>query len=362
MHPHFTVSRINTTFPSTHTPALKPTPTSTPALHTHSPSTDTVPPSPPGRAAVVGNSGIFGKPAGLEPTGSLDLDHGSFTLTTKATRFRKATAYKFLSPNSNVRDWWLQGIWRALEYQSKLPELSAWEALRKSVYMWYQGDPFQVTVALCIFFNFISQAAEAQIQPQPGSKAERVFSIIEVVFLIIFCTELAINMFSTLVWQFLSSGWNWFDMVVIGTSIWSTLGDVGGGTGVLRLLRAGRVIRFFTRLPSLRKIIVALYESIPAMLNAMLLTGMVLAMYGVMGVSFFSYDQRFQTFEVAIFTLFQASTGDGWSDIVRDLYTDDPALRYVNVGVSFYFISFMLIVALILMQVRFMAVITTCKD
>jgi len=96
-----------------------------------------------------------------------------------------------------------------------------------------------------------------------------------------------------------------FDMVVIGTSIWSTVGDSGGGTGVLRLLRAGRVIRFFTRLPSLRKIIVALYESIPAMLNAMLLTGMVIAMYGVMGVSFFSADERFKTFEVAIFTLFQ---------------------------------------------------------
>ena len=65
------------------------------------------------------------------------------------------------------------------------------------------------------------------------------------------------------------------------------------------------MIRFFTRLPSLRKIIVALYESIPAMLNAMLLTGMVIAMYGVMGVSFFSADERFKTFEVAIFTLFQ---------------------------------------------------------
>lgn len=23
-------------------------------------------------------------------------------------------------------------------------------------------------------------------------------------------------------------GWNWFDMIVIGTSLWSTIGDVGG--------------------------------------------------------------------------------------------------------------------------------------
>ena len=47
---------------------------------------------------------------------------------------------------------------------------------------------------------------------------------------------------------------------------------------VLRLLRAGRVMRFFTRMPSLRKIILALYASIPAMLNAMLLTGIVMCM------------------------------------------------------------------------------------
>jgi hypothetical protein len=25
-------------------------------------------------------------------------------------------------------------------------------------------------------------------------------------------------------------GWNWFDMVVIGTSIWSTIGDSGGAS------------------------------------------------------------------------------------------------------------------------------------
>ena len=246
------------------------------------------------------------QPSGVqESAGALDLDKGSFAIKTRCTRFHKGQEFMFLTPNADVRDWWLHGIKVAMDFQSAQPALSAWQQLRKSVYMWYQSDPFQITVALCIFLNFISQAAEAQIQPDPGSQAEDVFSSIELTFLIIFCSELAVNMFATLFWSFLSSGWNWFDMLVIGTSIWSTAGDSGGGTGVLRLLRAGRVIRFFTRLPSLRKIIVALYESIPAMLNAMLLTGMVIAMYGVMGVSFFSADERFKTFEVAIFTLFQ---------------------------------------------------------
>jgi len=62
----------------------------------------------------------------------------------------------------------------ALEYQRQQPELSRWQILRKSVFMWYQSDPFQIVVALCIFFNFISQAAEAQIKPQEGSKAQKV--------------------------------------------------------------------------------------------------------------------------------------------------------------------------------------------
>ena len=248
--------------------------------------------------------------SGQEGASALDLEKGGFTILTRATRFRACQEFSFLTPNADVRDWWLHGIKVAMDFQAAQPSLSAWEHLRKSVYMWYQSDPFQITVALCIFFNFISQAAEAQIQPAPGSQAEDVFQYIELTFLVIFCGELAVNMFATLFWSFVSSGWNWFDMVVIGTSIWSTVGDSGGGTGVLRLLRAGRVIRFFTRLPSLRKIIVALYESIPAMLNAMLLTGMVIAMYGVMGVSFFSADERFKTFEVAIFTLFQV---DDWS-------------------------------------------------
>jgi len=97
-----------------------------------------------------------------------------------------------------------------------------------------------------------------------------------------------------------------------GTSLWSTFFGEGdaAGTGVLRLLRAGKVIRLptvtshyvslrlvltrghrcvaavaggkvirlFTRMPSLRKILHALYTSIPAMTNAMLLTGLVMCM------------------------------------------------------------------------------------
>jgi len=43
---------------------------------------------------------------------------------------------------------------------------------------------------------------------------------------------------------------------------------------------------------------------------------MVMSMYAVMGVSFFADHESFKSFDVAVFSLFQASTGDGTASLV----------------------------------------------
>ena len=96
--------------------------------------------------------------------------------------------------------------------------------------------------------------------------------------------------------------------------------------------------------------IVALYASIPAMANAMALTLMVLAMYSVMAVTFYneSAEEYFGTFGKALFTLFQFSTGDGWTDVVRAI----PFSSEIDsLLLSVFFVSFMIIVSIVLMQV-----------
>ncbi|EKX41627.1 hypothetical protein GUITHDRAFT_112332 [Guillardia theta CCMP2712] len=278
--------------------------------------------------------------------------HGSFMIFTYGSPLKSPCSYGFITPNQDIQEWWMNGIKEAISYSRNQPSPPLFQKLRQIVHIWYLSDKFQLTVAFVIFLNFISQAIETQLQPSTGGGISSMFNTLEMIFVGFFCFELVVNMFSTLWIPFFMSGWNWFDMLVIGTSLWSIFGDGGGGTAVLRLLRAGRVIRFFNRLPSLRKIIVALYESIPAMLNAMLLTATVIAMYGIMGVSFFSdrSPELFGSFSTAMFTLFQASTFDGWSDIVRTLYQEQDG--YVSqASITIYFISFMLIVALILFQV-----------
>ena len=59
-------------------------------------------------------------------------------------------------------------------------------------------------------------------------------------------------------------------------------------------------------------------------------------------------SDRFGNFGNALFTMFQFSTGDGWTDVVRDI-PNDGGLG--ELGISLFFVSFMIIVSLVLMQV-----------
>ena len=92
---------------------------------------------------------------------------------------------------------------------------------------------------------------------------------------------------------------------------------VVGGLVNLRLLRAFRVLRLIRCIRSLQKIVVTLYASIPGMSNALVLTFMVVVMYSTMTVSFFTIKEdgvisdRFGTFGMVLFTMFQFSTDHG---------------------------------------------------
>ena len=161
--------------------------------------------------------------------------------------------------------------------------------------------------------------------------------------------------------------WNWFDVLVMSVSLASLVELSGGaaipGITVLRLLRGLRIVRLFNRLKSLRNIIQALYKSIPAMLNAFSIVCVIMSIYAIMAVDFFSdvtpdpidgvtdsYNAReyFGTWSAAMFTLFQILTGDGWTDIVRPLFYSSSISTN---GVGAFFVSYIIIVSMILVQV-----------
>ena len=294
----------------------------------------------------------------------LDLTNGIFILHLYGGTNHE---HEFVTSGLDMRDWWLEGIHNAQANNTKervTRPISKLTRVRGAVRHCYESATFQIFIAALIFFNFVMQCVQMQMLPADGSDWEDFFEVIENICTVIYLVELLINIFATWFTDFVSSGWNWFDVLVIGGSVYNSFFLAGGsGQGarslyVLRLLRACRVARLLKRMPSVRKLLEALIAAIPPVSNSMGLMAIVISMYAVIGVSFFSGGSGtyFSSYLDACFTLFQASTGDNWGDVVRELwepYSDDNSNegRLFVAGVSLYFVSFMVIVSIVLMQV-----------
>ena len=74
-----------------------------------------------------------------------------------------------------------------------------------------------------IGFNFTLNMFEAQYRPDPESHTADILSIANSILTIAFGVELAVNMFSTLFWEFVRDSWNWFDSVVVLVRLTSAL-------------------------------------------------------------------------------------------------------------------------------------------
>jgi hypothetical protein len=85
-------------------------------------------------------------------------------------------------------------------------------------------------------------------------------------FTIIFTVELAINAFAHWFRPFFADMWSQLDAFVVAMSILPLLVPEQN-TGIVRILRAFRILRLFRRVPSLRKIITALTMALLPVLN-----------------------------------------------------------------------------------------------
>ena len=114
------------------------------------------------------------------------------------------------------------------------------------------------------------------------------------------------------------------------------------GVTVLRLFRAFRVFRLFKRVESLRIIIEGVGASLPGVGNAFVLLGLLMGIWAIIGVEFFSEyaDDEFGNFLKAMFTMWQVMTMDGWaSNLARPLLYDDGLTVAAPFFISFTFIA-----------------------
>jgi len=60
----------------------------------------------------------------------------------------------------------------------------------------YASDQVQIAIAFAIFFNFITNAAQFEVNPQPGTVEYTFFNDIDLVFTQLFGAELLVNLFA----------------------------------------------------------------------------------------------------------------------------------------------------------------------
>jgi voltage-gated sodium channel len=138
----------------------------------------------------------------------------------------------------------------------------------------------------------------------------------------VFIVEISLKLFA-LGPRFFKSGWNIFDMIVVGIAI------VPGAQSlsVLRALRILRLLRVISVAPSLRRVVEGFVTALPGMGSVFLLMAIIFYIGSVMATKLFgaAFPEWFGTLGASAYSLFQIMTLESWSmGIVRPVMEQYP--------------------------------------
>ncbi|MGD9967737.1 MAG: ion transporter [Hyphomonadaceae bacterium] len=139
-------------------------------------------------------------------------------------------------------------------------------------------------------------------------------------FLYIFTVELVLEFFAQGPRKYFASGWNIFDVLVVGLSYIA----VSPAISALRTLRVVRVFRLVSAVPQMRRVVEALFGAMPGILASFAILAVVFYIAAVMGTTLFHSDPGFSDLGRALLSLFALSQFDGWGETIARLQAHNP--------------------------------------
>lgn len=142
--------------------------------------------------------------------------------------------------------------------------------------------------------------------------------LFDFLILAIFLIEIAMKLYIYR-GSFFRDGWNIFDFVIVVGS----LIPAGGSMTVLRTLRIFRVLRLMSIIPSMRRVLTALFHAIPGMTSILGIMFIIFYVAAVVATQVFGghadpqMQDYFGTMGNSMYTLFQVMTLEGWPDIAK---------------------------------------------
>jgi len=202
---------------------------------------------------------------------------------------------------------------------------------------------------------------------------------LNVIFVAIFGTEMLLKILAFGPVAYVADHWNKFDAVVVMFSVISLIVNVGGAASIFRIFRLARVVKLIPRAQRLMAVVMTVIFSLPALFNVGLLMILLFIIYACMGMSLFgktihgeflARHANFETFPIAMLTLFRVTTGENWNGIMSDCalkpgelnsagnacstVEDNCGFEYVS---QIFFISFVVVAWFVLMNLVVAAVL-----
>lgn len=140
------------------------------------------------------------------------------------------------------------------------------------------------------------------------------------IFLYIFTAELVFEFFAQGPRKYFASGWNIFDVIVVGLSYIA----VSPAISALRTLRVVRVFRLVSAVPQMRRVVEALFGAMPGILASFAILAVVFYIAAVMGTTLFHDDAGFRDLGQSLLSLFALSQFDGWGETIERLQGQHP--------------------------------------
>ncbi|MGD9981006.1 MAG: ion transporter [Hyphomonadaceae bacterium] len=173
-------------------------------------------------------------------------------------------------------------------------------------------------ILLCIVANAAILGYDAHF-----GETNRYHALIEqwnMYFLYIFTVELVLEFFAQGPRKYFSSGWNIFDVLVVGLSYIA----VNPAISALRTLRVVRVFRLVSAVPQMRRVVEALFGALPGIVASFAILAVVFYIAAVMGTTLFHNDAGFRDLGASLLSLFALSQFDGWGDTIARLQQQNP--------------------------------------
>lgn len=152
-------------------------------------------------------------------------------------------------------------------------------------------------------------------------------------FAVAFAIEAALKLVAFGPRQYFSVPWNRFDFVLVVASAIGVAIDVGPVATLFRIFRVARVIRLIRVSRGLLMLFRTLMISLPALINVGIILLLIQFIFSIVGMNLFAgvrygdvltVDANFDSFWVAMITLFRCSTGENFNGLMHDLEVQPP--------------------------------------